>query len=310
PNDQAALIAFADSIAQETLDPTRESGFTTDKAALIALINNLEADGGTPLYDALYKAVRLANEANLGQRSIILLTDGRDEGVNPTQPGSQWASQETPIQEAKDADTPIFTIGLGTQTDAGYLERVARTTGGIYQQAPDSTALAETFQNVIERLKQQYLVTYRSGFDCDGQEHRVEVGVKVNGRSASDSALFTMPLNPGCNISAIITATPTSTPTASATPTIEPTKTSTPTATATTAVVPTITPQPPDDQSGIPVWLIGGLGVVLVGGGGLFLFARRRNPEQYCQTCGYRLGANDASCPKCGSAQTFVDGKQ
>lgn len=298
PQDQVALIAFANQVDQEGLDPTREMDFTTDKAALIELINSLEAAGGTPLYDALYKGVRLTDRTNLGHRAILLLTDGVDED-----PGSRWASQESPIQEAQRANLPIFTISLGSRTDPGYLERVARTTGGAYQSAPAADALAESFQNVVDRLKQQYIITYLSGYDCDGQSYRVEVRLDVGGRTASSSAtLGPLPNNRGCNSQAVVTPTLTPSPSPTATP--EPTATETPTATATsTTAATTATPTPAagsaEQGGGFPVWPLV-LGAVVLGGGGLLFLFRRRDPERYCQKCGYHLEAQDVVCPQCG----------
>lgn len=301
PQDQAALIAFADQIDQDSLDATREMGFTTDKAALIALIDGLEADGGTPLYDALYKGVRLTDQTDLGHRAILLLTDGVDED-----PGSRWASQESPIQEAQRANLPVFTISLGDRTDPGYLERIARTTGGAYQVAPDSAALSATFQNVIDRLKQQYIITYLSGYDCDGQQYRVEVRLDVSGRTVSSSAVLgPLPNNQGCNSQAVVT--PTFTPTPSATATTIVTATPTPSPTTVTATTITTTPtstalSDPDNQDNeqtFSIWPFV-LGTVVLGGGGLLLLFRRRAPERYCQRCGYHWEPQDVVCPQCG----------
>lgn len=303
PQDQVALIAFADQVDQEGLDDAREMDFTTDKGALMALIEELEAAGGTPLYDALYKGVRLTDQTNLGHRAILLLTDGVDE-----EPGSRWASQESPIQAAQQANLPIFTISLGSRTDPGYLERVARTTGGVYQAAPDSRALSETFQNVIDRLKQQYIITYLSGYDCDGQRYRVEVRLDVAGRTASSSTMLgPLPNNRGCNSQAV--PTPTSTRAATATSTATPTGTPTPSPTASpspTAAAPLVTPAPAPpapEADPFPIWLLAlGAVVVVLGSGGLFFF-RRRDPERYCQKCGYHWETQDVVCPQCGSAR-------
>lgn len=205
--DQAALLAFADTVDFDQVNPDRELDFTPDKAQLLSLLDGLSAGGATPLYDALFKAVRLADRADLGHRAVLLLTDGVDEDSNGRTPGSRVASSDTPIQAAQQANIPIFTVGLGTQIDAGYLERLARATGGDYQFAPASSELQTTFQNVAERLKQQYLVTYASGYDCDGQSHRIEVRVETAGRSATDSAgLGPLPDQPGCNPQAVPTA--------------------------------------------------------------------------------------------------------
>lgn len=239
--DRVALLAFAERIDFDAIDPTREIDFTTDHIAVLNRIDALQAGGATPLYDALFKAVQTADRADLGHRAVLLLTDGVDEDGSGTRPGSQVASSDTPIQIAQRTNIPIFTIGLGNAIDAGYLERVARTTGATYQFAPRSGELQATFVNVAERLKQQLLLTYTSGYDCDGATHRVSVLVKTGGRSASDSVIMgPLPVRPGCNPQAQPTvASPTETP-APAPPTAAP-PTETPTETPTVAP-PTVAP--------------------------------------------------------------------
>lgn len=309
PGDRAAVIAFRDEIDFASLDDARESGFTTDKIGLVQLIEGLEAGGGTPLYDALLKAVRLAATEPAGHRAILLLTDGVDEDTTGG-PGSVVASEDTPVDEAQEANLPIFTIGLGNQFDAGYLQRLELTTGGLYQQAPDQTALLATFQNVSDLLKQQYLVTYSSGYECDGAVHRVEVRVEAAGAGVSDRiTIGPLPLEPDCNplaTPATLAPTTDATPAATDTP-VPPTATSSPTL---LPPEPTATPQTaaPDVEGGAPLWpwLLGIGAVVIVGGGGIYwFFIRKKEPARKCMNCGHSLGPHDVNCPNCGSPQSF-----
>ncbi|MGD2146800.1 MAG: VWA domain-containing protein [Anaerolineae bacterium] len=276
--DEVAFIAFADAVDLDGLNPAREHPPTTDRGVLTALIDGLAAEGGTPLYDALYKGVQWAQEGSLDHRAVILLTDGVDEG-----PGSAVASTETPIQEATRANVPVFTIGLGSEIDAGYLERVARTTGGTYQEAPDSGQLTALYLNVPDQLKQQYVVTYESGLPPDGDTHRVGVSVEVDDRQASDEAeLGPLPVAP----------TPTSVP---------------------TALPPTATPTSPPPEAdeggrggilGVPpslfaaVALFVALSAVTLGISIAFL-RRQAAQQEYCSGCGRALEPGEV-CPDCG----------
>jgi VWFA-related protein len=282
--DEIAFIAFADAVDLDGLNPAREHPPTSDRRVVMALIDGLAAEGGTPLYDALYKGVQWVQEGTLGHRAVILLTDGVDED-----PGSAVASAETPIQEATRANVPVFTIGLGSEIDAGYLERVARTTGGTYQETPDSGQLGALFLNVLDRLKQQYVITYESGLPADGETHRVSVSVELDGRQAQDEAeLGPLPL------AVTPTASPTEVPTATPVPTMVPTAT---TVAVSLAGQNEATPWPP--------WSL-----VAAGGGGLLavillaiaVSVRRRRAarQEYCAGCGRALGSGD-TCPDCGA---------
>jgi hypothetical protein len=207
-----------------------------------------------------------------------------DEG-----PGSAVASAETPIEEATRANVPVFTIGLGGEIDAGYLERVARTTGGTFQEAPDSGQLTALFLNVPDQLKQQYVVTYQSGLPPDGDTHRVGVSVEVDDRQASDEAeLGPLPLPP----------TPTEPPTEVPTPTRVP-----------TALPPTAAPAEADEGGrggilGVPPWLFAAVTVFValsaVTLGISIAFLRRRAAQrEVCSGCGRALEPGEI-CPDCG----------
>jgi VWFA-related protein len=276
--DEIGFVGFADAVDLDGLNPAREHPPTADRLMVTALIDGLAAEGGTPLYDALYKGVQWAQEGSLGHRAVILLTDGVDEG-----PGSAVASAETPIQMATGANVPVFTIGLGDEIDGGYLERVARATGGTYQEAPDSEQLPALFLNVPDQLKQQYVLTYESGLPPDGDTHRVGVSVEVDDQQASDEwELGPLPFTP----------TPTSVPTALP-----------PTAPPTSAPAEAVE----GGQGGIlgvPPWLFAAvalfvaLSAVTLGFSIAFL-RRQAAQKEYCSGCGRALEPGEV-CPDCG----------
>lgn len=203
-----ALIAFADTVDFEGVDGEREVGLMRVSAEsrnqFASVIDGLEADGATPLYDAALKAVSIAEDAPVGQRAILLLTDGVDEdGQGNPEQGSRRARRDTPLDDARDANIPIFTIGLGDETDEEYLRLLADQTGGFYQAAPTSEQLDTLFGNVLDMLRQTYFVTYESTSDCDGQTHRVQVNVSLDGRTESDSTTYLRPADLGCNPQAV-----------------------------------------------------------------------------------------------------------
>ncbi|MGQ9501812.1 MAG: vWA domain-containing protein, partial [Anaerolineae bacterium] len=237
PQDYVALIAFKISIALDELDPTREHLFTTDHASVLALVDRLRAKGGTPLYDALYKAARWAKNMAPGNRFIVLLTDGVDED-----PGSVLATPDDAIAEAARADTTIFAIGyegVEGRLAREFLQRAARETGGSYQETPDSGQLIPLFREILERPRQQTRLVYRSGVLLDGRTHSVRVRVRVGDQSGEGVGVFgPVPFIP----TPTPTFTPTATPTVTSTPTSTPTATPSPTYTATP--VPTVPPSP------------------------------------------------------------------
>lgn len=187
-NDEVGIIAFSvledgSSVALGgrglDLDESRETSFTVDGGLLKNLVNQLQINpgDGTPLYDALYKGARLASEeANNNRRVVILMTDGvdadRDGVVNQ---GSEVYDANTVLQEVRNLNVPIFTIGLGDEIDTGFLQRVANATGGSYQQTPSAEQLGEMFQDIATLLKQKYLIAYESQAEADDARHALEI---------------------------------------------------------------------------------------------------------------------------------------
>jgi hypothetical protein len=189
--DRAAIIAFADEV--ESLDPTqleegKEVGFTTDKNEIRNIVNFLDSKIGwdTPLYDAIYKGVKMVNTEPAGKRAVIVMTDGRDErdnaqGVAVADEGS-LSSPDDPINEANRHNIPIFSVGLvglGGKIDTKYLTRLAERTGGLYQQAPQPEELTPLFQNVVNQLKTQYVLSYNSRLQKDSNYHSVMARVNL-----------------------------------------------------------------------------------------------------------------------------------
>jgi VWFA-related protein len=193
PSDLAAIIAFGDKVDLgepfPKIDPAKEIDFTLDHGALKNLVNALEAEekARTPLYDAMFKAVKMTAQQPIAKKAVILLTDGREKTAEER---ASIMEPDDPIREANRNRIPIFTIGLGEDIDKYYLEKVALRTGGIYEETPDSARLAELFQKVAESLKHQYIISYTSQVLADEKEHSLLLKVRALGSEAEDEGTF------------------------------------------------------------------------------------------------------------------------
>jgi len=186
--DESAVITFA-SYADGTtvnvdnlqvLDPLREWGFTSDEGALQNLINaqRINPNAGTPLYDAVYKGVRLtASQAANTRRAIILLTNGADTSGGEGTNGSLIANENIVIEEARDFDVPIFTIGIGENVDTAFLQRAAILTGGTFNQVANRTVPDDALAAVVYQLKQAYRVTATAVTPPDNALHPLSITV-------------------------------------------------------------------------------------------------------------------------------------
>lgn len=182
PNDpdRAAFIGVHRDVSTDPaeIDEEYEVPFTNDRNRLLNVISflheRMETEGpGTPLYDALIKAIRLASATEpVGHRAVIVMTDGEDVGSISTDSDT--------IQSAANARTPVFTIGLSnSRLNEQYLKRLADQTGGTYQAAEIPEDFSPLFSNVLTMLRTQYVLAYDSGLPQDGQSHSLLMHVRT-----------------------------------------------------------------------------------------------------------------------------------
>lgn len=281
-DDQVAVIAFSDGVDpdSEVLDPQKELDFTNHIDLAYNLVDGLEAAGGTHLYNAASKAVRLFDGGSAGHRAVLLLTDGRNDPPN-------IGDSESAIQLAVDAGIPIFVIGMGNEIDQSYLQRLASETGGLYRSAPGSADLASLFDNMADLLKTQYEVLFTSTLPADGEQHRLALQIETENASGETSILLgRFPLMP--------TAEPKATEQPAAKNVAQPVEP----ATLQTQVL----TEQNEDRAGLSwVWFAAG---AVVFGIGFVVFRNKQHAQpEVCAKCGYDLTGKTGACPQCGETR-------
>lgn len=196
--DQAMLVTFSDGV-------TVTHPMTSNFESIAVAIKDLEAVGGTALYDGLWRGSRELKQFT-GRRVLVLLSDGRDESSTGLEPGSLHTSEEA-IEEAKRGEVILFTIGLGSgkervvpwhlplaeqlkrqgETTEEYLERIAETTGGQSFFSRRAGNLRKAFASVADALRAQYALAYTSS-DRDKQGEWRAIKVRIAGH---DDAMVT-----------------------------------------------------------------------------------------------------------------------
>ena len=115
---RAAVVEFDD-------DGQVVQALTSDKGALITVINDINDSGGSDLGAGIRAALTELSGASDPDRdqAIVLMTDGE-------------ASYDTSLTaEAAAAGVRVFTIGLGSSVDSTLLTSLAEATGGTYSHA-------------------------------------------------------------------------------------------------------------------------------------------------------------------------------
>ncbi len=178
--NRAAFVGVRQGLSTDPadLDEAYDVPFTSDRNRLLNVISFLheriqETGPGTPLYDAVIKAVRMAEATEpVAQRAVIVMTDGMDR--------TSVSTDSDTIQRAVGARTPVFTVGLSNAgLDEQYLRRLADNTGGMYQAAATAEDFTPLFTNVLTMLRQQYVLRYDSGADREAPPQSVVVRVRT-----------------------------------------------------------------------------------------------------------------------------------
>ncbi|MGQ9556087.1 MAG: vWA domain-containing protein [Anaerolineae bacterium] len=171
----ALLVALAlgNNVLAQGAAEKREMPFTNDAGRLLNVVNFLEVEGnsGTPLYDAVYRAIKVTAQQP-GRRAVIVMTDGSNVGST--------LKDGDPIVEAQRQHIPVFTIGLSnSRLDKSYLTRLAELTGGQFQEASSPKEIGQKFEGILSQIKVQYLLTCQSRLPEDGQLHSFLLRVKT-----------------------------------------------------------------------------------------------------------------------------------
>lgn len=174
PTDEVALITFSDQAVVSV-------PLTPDKAAAKAALATLKPRGNTALWDGVHEALGALAIRPSGRRAVIVVTDGQDT--------SSLLKLEDVSGEAVRQLLPIFPIGFGS-VDQAALTRLGELTGGEASTKPSSAELTAQYDLILERLRQQYLITFTTQALADGGDHPVIVRVNYQGIEAEAEASF------------------------------------------------------------------------------------------------------------------------
>jgi VWFA-related protein len=161
PRDRASVITFNDH-------PNLTVKFTNDVPTLAAGLAGLKAERGTALYDSIIFTLYYFTGVK-GQRALILISDGKDEGSRFT-----W---DDALDYARRAGVTIYAIGLG-DVDKRKLNQLAEETGGRTFFLKNVSELPAIYTQVEQELRSQYLIAYQSTNTSGGNTFR-SVDLKV-----------------------------------------------------------------------------------------------------------------------------------
>lgn len=145
PQDQLALIDFDSDIRL----PVRVDGTPEGRDRGYQFINNLRADGGTRLYDAVLAARNWLQQNRQPEaiNAVLILTDGEDSGsrINLQQLKTELGQSGFNT----DQRLAFFTVGYGNEGEFNptALKQIAELNGGYYSKG-DPTTISRLMGNL------------------------------------------------------------------------------------------------------------------------------------------------------------------
>jgi len=198
PKDMAFLITFAtdvDLIADFTNDKRKlENALETVKVITggpggvgVSGPFPSQRSGGTHLFDALYLASHDLLAHEVGRKTVILLTDGEDEGSKLKVDQAIEAAQKADVvvYGVHYVDRAFFGGGFGRMnvgySGEAYLKKMTEETGGRYISPNKDNNLRGAFQEIADELRSQYSIGYSpTNSKHDGSFRKIEI--RVNGQ--------------------------------------------------------------------------------------------------------------------------------
>jgi Ca-activated chloride channel family protein len=152
PSDALALFSFNHDVALR-------ASFTRSPRRIERALDELHAEAGTSLYDALILASE-ALEHRQGRRVIVVITDGGDT--------TSYRSYQDALRSVHGIDAIIYSIVVVPITNAAgrntggehALTTLSRSTGGQVFFPSIGPALDAAFTGILEALRTQYLIGY------------------------------------------------------------------------------------------------------------------------------------------------------
>jgi Ca-activated chloride channel homolog len=149
-DDEIGLAAFS-HVGDGPLQPgivSPVAPFKTNKADLIAKLNELQSVEATPLFEAVsrFAGDQAKDYKDTCINTIVLLSDGKNDTRHP---GDLGGLSEQLSHQNHSTPVLVFTLAYGPDADVPTLLEIARASGAHYYDATDPTRLEEVLGELV-----------------------------------------------------------------------------------------------------------------------------------------------------------------
>lgn len=185
PSDRVMLITFSDK-------PVVKEDLTTNRSNLLEIVERLEPDGATALWDATQEGILGLKKVD-GRRLAVIFTDGKDQNQAGSAPQSSHTVKDV-AKLSRRLQVPLWTIALGKAVDAQLLEKLSAATGGRSYNPAQAVELRSAFGDVLTNVRLQYRLTYETPKSArDGSRRALQVTSGAKGTSGQGRGFYLAP---------------------------------------------------------------------------------------------------------------------
>jgi len=182
--DLAKVLVFSDRLLATT-------PFTSDPQVVAAVMDGVEAAGGTAINDHLYVALKQL-ETHQGRQVVVLLSDGVDiESVLGMDDVAWKAGRVQSLiywirpRDAADPSASYYSVWRDPKAhrhEIETLDRVVAASGGRVREIAAIADAPTAFREIVAELREQYVLGYYPAVNRnDGTWHDVRVKVRSPG---------------------------------------------------------------------------------------------------------------------------------
>jgi tight adherence protein B len=175
---RVGLVTFADDV-NVAVPPT------TNRLNVRRAVDGLVAEGDTALYDAVQRSVQVVGSEGL--RSIVLLSDGADDGSD-----AKLAQATRAVSQAAGVRLYAIALELESKSAGAALRQLTRAGQGEVIPSGNANDLADTFETVARTDLDQVEVTLQVPPELADGQVRVSVEATAGGQRITASQLFSI----------------------------------------------------------------------------------------------------------------------
>ncbi|MES0491660.1 MAG: VWA domain-containing protein [Leptospirales bacterium] len=175
-NDRVAIISFEDKVVVHC-------AFTTSREQMQICINSIRRGGmNTVLYDAVEEAWSLIEKNSEERNSVILFTDGKEEGSSVTL--NDLLTKTTKVR------LPVFIVGTGQKSELTELARLSHLSGGEIYHTTEKENIGKIYKLLNSLLNGTYIIRYRSNMELSGSGGLTTLEIRFHSNILEDQDIM------------------------------------------------------------------------------------------------------------------------